>query len=198
MTDDELDQRVRASILAEEIDTSRVAAAVRNQIQTGRRHIPGWAVAAAAVIAMVSASLLSYRTFIAEQTPPVCTAAAQDHQREIVRGEPRPWLSDVSAIRSLAVKQGVPASAIAALDTTGYRLERGRLCFLQKQIFLHLVYTKAGSEYSVYLRPPSGLFNDAVRGEKTLAYFETDRVTAVFVSRGADALAFARAGARVL
>jgi hypothetical protein len=77
-------------------------------------------------------------------------------------------------------------------------LERGRLCFLQKQIFLHLVYTKDGSELSVYLRPPSGLFNDSVRGEETLAYFETDRVTAVFVSRGADALAFARAAATVL
>jgi hypothetical protein len=50
----------------------------------------------------------------------------------------------------------------------------------------------------VYLRPPSGLFEGSVRGEETLAYFETNRVTAVFVSRGADALAFARAGARVL
>jgi hypothetical protein len=92
----------------------------------------------------------------------------------------------------------VPASSVTALGTTGYRLERARLCFLKKQIFLHLVYTKDGSEYSVYLRPPSGLFNDSVRGEETLAYFETDRVTAVFVSHGADALAFARAGARVL
>jgi hypothetical protein len=198
MTDDELDQRVRASILAEEIDTSRVAAAVRNQIQTQRRQVPGWAVAAAAVIAMAGASVLSYRTFVTERTPPVCVSAAEDHEREIVNGEPRPWLSDVSAIQSLAVKQGVPASAIGALATTGYRLERGRLCFLQKQIFLHLVYTKDGAEYSVYLRPASRLFNDAVRGKETLAYFETDRVTAVFVSHGADALAFARAGAKVL
>jgi hypothetical protein len=196
MTDDELDQRVRAGVLAEQVDTSRVELAVRSRI--GQRHVPGWAVAAAAVIAMVAASALSYRTFHKEQTPPICVAAAQDHQREIVNGEPRPWLLDRSAIASLAEKQGVPASAVAALDTTGYRLERGRLCFLKKQIFLHLVYTKDGRELSVYLRPPTGLFNDSVRGDEALAYFETNRVTAVFVSHGADALAFARAGARVL
>lgn len=196
MTDDELDRRVRASILAEDIDTSRVELAVRNRIR--QRHIPGWAVAAAAVIAMVAASVLSYRAFVKEQTPPICVAAAQDHQREIVQGEPRPWLSDISAIQSLALKQGVPESAIVALDTTGYRLERARLCFLKKRIFLHLVYTKDKAEFSVYLRPPSGLFDHSVRGEKTLAYFETNRVTAVFVSHGANALAFARAGARVL
>ena len=200
MTDDELDQRVRATVLSEQIDTSRVELAVRDRIR--QRHIPGWAVAAAAVIAMLGASVLSYRTFLKEQTPPICLAAAQDHEREIVQGDPRPWLSDVPAIQSLAQKQGVPASAIAALATTGYRLERARLCFLKKQIFLHLVYTKANAEFSVYLSPPSGLFDDSVRGEGPLAYFETNRVTAVFVSHGvshgADALAFARAGARVL
>lgn len=201
MTDDELDQRVRESILAEESDTSRVAAAVREQIATRRVRVPGWAVAAAGVVAMIAASTLSYRAFRSEQTPPaICTAAAQDHQREIVEGEPRQWLTDVSAIQSLAQKQGVPASAIAALGTTGYRLERGRLCFLERQIFLHLVYTKGDGEYSVYLRSPSGLFHSSVQGASHLAYFETSRVTAVFVSDASsgDALDFARAGEKVL
>ena len=67
------------------------------------------------------------------------------------RGE---WLTDLPAIQSLAAKQGVPAAAIAALGTTGYRLERARLCLLKKQIFLHLVYSKRRlTKYSVYLRP---------------------------------------------
>jgi hypothetical protein len=203
MTDDELDQRLRESILSEEIDTSRVATAVRDQI-AARSHgtVPGWAVAAAAVIAMVLAATFSYRTFHEQQTPPLCAAAARDHQREIVNGEPRPWLTDLSAIQALAAKQGVPVSAIAALSTIGYRLERGRLCFLQKQIFLHLVYIKDGGQYSVYLRPrtPATSFTNSVRGTENLAYFQTGGVTAVFVSHatGADALAFARAGARVL
>jgi hypothetical protein len=206
MTDDELDQRVRESILAEDIDTSRVERAVRGQIQTGRLHVRGWAVAAAAVIAMVLAAGLSYRTFLKEQTPPLCIAAAQDHEREIVKGDPRRWLSGVSEIQSLAEKQGVPSSAIAALATTGYRLERGRLCLLERQVFLHLVFTRDGREYSVYLRPrgPESTFSHSVHevgiDGDNLAYFETSRLTAVFVGHqpGASPLAFAQAGAQLL
>jgi len=63
-----------------------------------------------------------------------------------------------------------------------------------------LVYTKDGSQYSVYLRPltEEASFSGSVRGSESLAYFQTRRVTAVFVSQTADARAFARAGARVL
>jgi len=203
--DCELDQRVRASVLAEQIDTSRVELAVRNQTRPNPRSVPGWAVAAAAIIAAVLAAGLSYRTFLKEQTPLLCVDAAQDHQREIVNGEPRRWLSDLSAIEALAQGQGVPVSAISALGTTGYRLERGRLCFLKKQIYLHLVYTKGDGEFSVFLRPrASESFDASVRGASVggedVAYFQSDRFTAVFVAHqsGADVLAFARAGARVL
>jgi hypothetical protein len=195
MTDDQLDQRVRDTVLSEPVDTSRIEAAVRSQIAVGsqidgRRHVPGWAVAAAAVIAMVAASALSYHGFRKEQAiPAVCLAAAQDHQTEIVRGDPRKWLSDRGAIRSLAEKQHVPVSAIAALETTGYRLERGRLCFLKKQIFLHLVYTGNGREYSVYLRPADGLFTGSVQGADNMAYFESKDLAAVFIGDGAQAFA---------
>ena len=205
MSDDELDQRVRDCILSEEVDTSRVAEAVRNRIQT-RRHVRGWAVAAAALIATVLAGGLSYRTFRKEQIPPLCVAAAQDHEREIVNGEPRRWLTDLAAIQAIAEKQGVPGSAIASLATTGYHLKRGRLCFLKKQIFLHLVYTNDGGEFSVYLRSrgSESAFDGSVRqasvGAENLAYFQTDRLTAVFVDEQsrAQALAFALASAKVL
>jgi len=203
MTDDDLDQRLRESILSEEIDTSRVELAIRNQIN--QRYVPRWTAVAAGVIAMLGASVLSYRAFFKERTPPVCIAAAQDHEREIVNGEPRPWLSDLAAIDSLAEKQGVPASAISALGTTGYRLERARLCFLKKQIFLHLVYSRKGDELSVYLRPRSGVplgnsVHQAEIGPDNLAYFQLHGLTAVFVAHqpSADVLAFARAGAKEL
>jgi hypothetical protein len=198
-------------VLSEQIDASSVEVTIRNKIRTN--HIPRWAFVAAASIALAIAGGIvlaiaggaAYRTFFRPPTPPICVAAAEDHQREIVRGEPRPWLSDISAIQSLAEKQGVPASAIAALDTTGYRLERARLCFLKKQIFLHLVYTRDGDELSVYLKPRGSdpPFDGSVRqasiGPEDLAYFQTDRLTAVFVDewRG-QAGAFARAAARVL
>ena len=200
MTDDELDRRLRESILSEQVDTSRVGAAVRSQIAPRVRTVPGWAVAAAAAIVTLLAMTYSYQMFHGEQVPPVCSAAMQDHEREIVNGEPRQWLTELSAIQALAQKQGVPAPAIAALDATGYRLERARLCFLQKQIFLHLVYSKQGAEYSVYLRPHGGepSFDRSVRGTENLAYFETNRLTAVFVSQATGARAFARAGAKFL
>jgi hypothetical protein len=192
MTDDELDQRLRDSILSEEVDTSRVAAAVRNQIKTPRR-ITLWALAAVAASMALAA-------FLWPHVPPICVAAVQDHEREIVKGEPRRWLTDLSAIDSLAEKQGVPASAIAALGTTGYHLERGRLCFLEKQIFLHLVYTKDGSQYSVYLRPRSdeASFSNSVRGDGNVAYFDTSHITAVFVGHGASAQTFARVSAKAI
>jgi hypothetical protein len=194
MTDEELDQRLRAAVLAEQIDTSSLERSIRKRMR--RPRVALWLAGIAAGIAILVA------TFFRPQTPPLCVAAAEDHRREIMEREPRPWLTEIAAIQSLAEKQGVPRSAIAALGTTGYGLERARLCFLKKQIFLHLVYTKEGAEFSVYLGAPSGIFSDSVRGEASLAYFETSRLTAVFVgdgvSHGADALAFARAGARVL
>jgi hypothetical protein len=199
MTDDELDQRVRAAILSNEVDTSRLELVLRNQLRNQiqpDRYVPRWAAVAAGIIAMVLASILSYRTFVKERnTPQLCIAAARDHQTEIVNGESREWLTDLPAIQSLGEKQGVPASALAALATTGYRLERGRLCFLKKQIYLHLVYTKDGDELSVYLRPRgSELFDSSVReasvGSEHLAYFQTGRLTAVTVANH-GALGFA-------
>lgn len=200
MTDDELDRRLRESVLSEPVDTSRIATAVRGQIAPRPRTVPGWAVAAAAVIVTVLATTFSYREFHREQIPAVCSAALQDHEREIVNGDPRQWMTGLAAIQALAQKQGVPTPAIAALDSTGYRLERARLCFLRKQIFLHLVYSKQGGEYSVYLRSrtPEASFDRSVRGTENLAYFETDRLTAVFVSQTTGARAFAQAGVKVL
>jgi hypothetical protein len=157
------------------------------------------------LIATLLAAGLSYRTFRKEQQiPQLCIAAAQDHQREIVKGEPRRWLTGITDIDSLAQKQGVPPSAIAALATTGYRLERGRLCFLDKQIYLHLVYTAGGQEFSVYLRPrgAESSWGDSIRqsdvGREDLAYFQSSGLTAVFVAHqaGPNVLEFARAGRR--
>jgi hypothetical protein len=188
MTDDELDQRVRASVRADEVDTSRLEFAIRNQIRSKRRGIQLWLVAAAASIALVIA--------VRPRTPPLCIAAAQDHQREIVDGNPRRWLTNLADIQSLAQKQGVPGSAIAALGNTGYRLERARLCFLKKQIFLHLVYTNDGQEFSVYLRPRGsdspfdGSVREASLGLEDLAYFQTDGLTAMTVAQH-GALGFA-------
>ena len=198
MTDEELDQRVRESVLGEQIDTASLEHSIRERIR--RPRVAMWMAGIAAGIAILLAVIFR------PSAPALCVAAAQDHRREIVDGEQRPWLTGIAAIQSLAEKQGVPGSAIAALGTTGYRLERARLCFLKNQIFVHLVYTRDGQEFSVFLRPrgSDSPFGGSVRrasvDTEDLAYFQTDRLTAVFVDERskAQAEAFARAGARVL
>jgi len=176
MTDDELDQRVRESILSEEIDATSLERSIRARLR--RPGMPRWLFAAAAGIVLAIGGGLVYRGFFKPQTPPICLAAVQDHEREVLRSEPRRWLSGLSAIESLAEKQGIPASAVAALNTTGYNLERGRLCFLNRQIFLHLVFTRNGDALSVYLKrrgsdsPFDGSVRQASVGPEDLAYLQ--------------------------
>jgi hypothetical protein len=204
MTDDELDQRLRASVLSENMDTAQLERSIREGLKGP--FLPRWALATAAGIVLAVVGGLAYRTFFRTLPPPICVAAARDHSVEIQSGIPREWVSGVAAIQSLAAQQGVPSEAIVALGTTGYRLERGRLCFLDKQVFLHLVYSKDQFAYSVYLRPrgPQSPFDASVRhasfGMQALAYFQTNRLVAVFVAEQstADALAIARAAAKVL
>ena len=203
MTDDELDQRVRASILSEELDTAPLERSIRARMsqRMSKRWMPR-AVTMAAGLALIAAGGFAYRQLFGSRTPPVCVAAARDHSTEVANGLPREWLSDVPAIQSLAVKHGIPAEAITALHATGYRLERGRLCFLKNEIFLHLVYIKGDEVFSVYLRrrDPEKGFGPSIRetsfDTEELAYFQTNRLTAVFVDEQSkeEALAFARAG----
>ncbi len=205
MSDDELDQRLRGSLLGEQNDTSRIAAAVRKEMHSGIRR-PLWTYAAAAAVLLAIAGALSYRAFLRTEAPPACVAAADDHHREIINGDPRPWLTNVADVQKLAESQGVPGSAIVALDNTGYKLERARLCFLGREIYVHLVYTRGRTEFSVYLHPRmaepgiGSRVRRASSGAENLAYFETNRLIAIFVDEqsGNGALAFARAGAKVL
>lgn len=208
MTDDELDQRVRAAVLSEQIDTAPLERSICARMS--KRPMPHWAVSVSAGIAagivLVAAGGLAYRQFLGPLTPAVCVAAAHDHSHEVANGAPREWLSDLSAIQSLAAQQGIPAAAITALGTTGYRLEHGRLCFLKDQVFLHLVYTRDQEVFSVYLRrrDPDLQFGPSIHeasvGMEELAYFQTDRLTAVFVDEQmqTQAVAFARAGLQSL
>jgi len=203
MTDEELDQRVRAGVLSEEIETAQLERSIRGHLK--RPLVPRWALATAAGIVLAIAGGAAYRTFV-KAPPSICKAAARDHSAEILSGVPRKWTSGLAAIQTLAAEQGVPGEAVAALGTTGYRLERARLCFLEKQIFLHLIYSKGDFEYSVFLRPrgSESPFDESIRqtsfGFENLAYFQTDRLIAVCVAEqsSADALAIARAAAKVL
>jgi hypothetical protein len=77
--------------------------------------------------------------------------AAEDHQSEVIDHSPRPWLSDPAQIEALAEKQGIGV-AIPGELASGYRLARGKICWLDERVYLHLVYSDGGREFSLFLR----------------------------------------------
>jgi len=158
-----LDSRLREVVLAEEDDTAQVDRRVRELIAAeavGRpsAQLPSrsrrWAAAAigiaAAAIILVG---LRYKTIVHQPVAGVYADAAFDHGLEVVKNQPRRWLTDPGQIATLAEQQGISRSALAALSSGGYRLVRGKICFLDHRIFLHLVYADGTREFSVYLRP---------------------------------------------
>jgi len=167
----QLDARIREVIGGEKVDAGGVEERVLARISAERLsivrpiserpaplHRRRWAIAAAAVAAVLLLAAVSYLDLI-RRAARVYADAASDHRREVIQQEPRPWLSDRAAISELAEKQGIAPSALFALSSAPYHIERARLCFLDGKIFLHAVYTDGEREFSVYFR---------VRGDQTL------------------------------
>jgi anti-sigma factor RsiW len=162
-----LDARLREVLLAEETNVTGVDRRVRELIASEgeRKAMPGlhpgrrgWALGLAAAAVLILA-VVGYRVFLGNFTARVFADAARDHTIEVVEREARSWLSDPGAIASLAAQQGIAPAAIDELSTGVYRLHRGRLCFLDGRVFLHLVFSDGVREFSVYLR---------ARGSKSL------------------------------
>lgn len=214
-----LDARVREALVAEGIDAVRMDRLVRKRIAADEksRSVPArsagrLAAGAAAIAAVVLLAIVGYREL--PRVPRVYADAAFDHQLEIVQQQPRAWLTSAAEIEALAGQQGISPSAVAALSSGAYRLVRGKLCFLDRQIYLHLVLSDGTQEVSVYLRrsdgvPLSGPVREVANGRlvctsdisrEHLASFETPQLVALIVSdQSAEAaLKAARFAATVL
>lgn len=158
-----LDARLRDVVLAEEDMAARVDRHVRELIAADAAQPPvpqlaprtrRWAALALAVAAAaIVLAGIGYRTLVRQAVARIYADAAWDHGLEVVERQPRPWLTDPGQIATLAEQQGIAPSAVTALASGGYRLSRGKLCFLDHRIFLHLVYTDGDREFSAYLRP---------------------------------------------
>lgn len=203
-----LDSLLRRSVLSVKIDTAALDRKVRAQIAFGRRSFSTrWLAVVAGLAAILLAGILGYRAMM-PQPPALCVDAARDHRSEVTLAQHRRWLSDRNAVADLAQRNGIPASLIATLAPPAYHFEHGKLCRLGHELFLHLVYSQGGSEFSVYLRfsgsrPLAGAENPlrAVRtGGEHIAYVQTNRYTAVFVTdrSSSAALSLARSAASVL
>ncbi|HVW10172.1 MAG TPA: zf-HC2 domain-containing protein [Bryobacteraceae bacterium] len=145
-----IDERLREIVQAEPADTRAIEDQVRRRI--GREKTLRWAIpgllAAAALIAMVL-----WRAPKAPQpAPPIFADAARDHTAELINHVPRRWRADPSEIAVIEKSQGIEDADVKALEATGYKLERARICRLGGAPWIHLVYARDGREFSVYMR----------------------------------------------
>jgi anti-sigma factor RsiW len=194
-----MDARLRQAVLADEFDTAQMESRIRERISASapvRRPAYAWQLAAAAVLLLAVAAGIGYRVLLSSRVPQVYADAADDHQQEIVAKQPRHWLSDRAAIESLAAKHQVPMAAIDALAAKGYHLERAKVCSLDDRLFLHLVYSSDGQEYSLFLRradlnaaagKPKELVNgtpiyESDRGDAHVAGFQSQALTGLVVT----------------
>lgn len=181
-------QRVRDRIA----NTSGTATVKRSLLRKPLRRVAALIGAAVALMVLGAATWLARAPRIAE----VCSDAANDHRIEVVNSEPREWLSDPAKIAELASRQGIPSASVPAQVPGDYRLGRARLCFLDRHVFLHLIYSNGNQEVSLYLRPRDGAPQDSSSPDTGqgapvarsgadgahVASFETPRLTAVIVA----------------
>jgi len=180
-----------------------------------RRCMPrAWVIAVMGAAAVLLLAALGYRLLMGPAVAKVYANAARDHQQELVKQHSRKWVTDPAKIAAMAERRGIRGATVLALASQGYRLERARLCLLGTRIFLHLVYSKDGSEFSVYLRegngdPLPGAVREMSNGKplhfcdeasEHVAAVESPRLMLVVVNnQSADAaLAFARFASTVL
>jgi anti-sigma factor RsiW len=216
-----LDVRLREVIFTQETDVAEVDRRVRDLIAAeGKGHrLPRlrskWR--RRTTVAMGSAALVllvvGYGS-VGRYVPRVYADAALDHRLEVVEQQPRPWLSDLDEVTSLARQQGIAPAALRAITSKGYRLVRAKLCYLDRRSFLHLVLSDGAREISVYLRPRDETFllgpaREIANGKPLctsdldqthVASVETAWLVAVVVTgqSGEAALNFARFTAAVL
>jgi hypothetical protein len=192
-----LDAVLRETVLAEEVDSSRVEHNVRLVVGEPVGPAPLWrwfAVAGVAAALLLAVFLMRAR--------PVYAAAAKDHRLEIVELQPRRWSTDRVSIAAMAQRQGVPDSVIDGLAPAGYHLAQGKLCFLDGKVFLHLVYANNAGALSVFLRPADRIegVHAERHGAEHVAGFQDQKLNAVFVTEqpGDAAVRFAKSAAAVI
>ncbi|HTS50324.1 MAG TPA: hypothetical protein VMH05_20400 [Bryobacteraceae bacterium] len=189
--DAELDRQLRQEILAEPFDVSALEHRIRKAIapRFPRRLLV--AASAAFLLLLCVFASVGLRTWFTLQPSQVCSDAARDHLREIVRREPRRWIFETAGIDALGRQLGVSPAAHSRFVVPGYRLDRGKLCVLSGRLFLHLVYSNGTREFSLFLAhdsAPGGYFDADFSGQYT-ASVESNQTRAVIVTSESKAAA---------
>jgi Putative zinc-finger len=201
-----LDAGLRDAVLSEEINATNVDRRVRQLIaasggvllvdpkRSPRSH--RWVMAALGVAALLLLVLGGYRALLGTHVAKVYADAARDHKFEVVDRQPRKWSVHPDALAALAAKEGVPFLAVQALASGNYKLERTKICYLDKHLYLHMVFLDGAQEFSVYLRPRdnqplAGTLREIANGDpiyvsdsgnEHMASFETSQLMGMIVT----------------
>jgi len=137
---------------------------------------------------------LKYRSFVTLLLRAYADAAA-DHRLEVIEHQTRAWLTDPEQIALLAKQQAILPAALDRITSGPYRLVRGKLCYLDRHVFLHLVFSDGTREFSLYLRPREVKARSEPVGEiangKRLCTADFERDHVAFVE-SSDVVAFFR------
>jgi len=182
-----VDAQLRELVAAEPADTRAIEEQVRRRIAP--RKIQRWAIpglaAAAALIAVVLWRAPQPAAKPTPINPAIVADAVRDHTAELINHAPRRWRADTSEIGTIEKSQGIQDEDVKALEATGYRLQRARICRLGGAPWIHLVYARDGREFSVYMRvkeDQSVPESAASAGSLQLASFTHGRIQAVIVT----------------
>lgn len=195
-----VDERLAAAIGRESPDTARIAQLVRGRISASRSR-RRWIAMGAVAAGLLLAFGLTYGFWSRLVPAPRWYAdAARDHRAEVVDGQPRRWQSGATGIGAVAAQYGLSFAQASALAPAGYSLDRAKTCGIDGRRMLHLVFTKGGQTYSVYLGPDTGHvvgLRMVRRDGEQVAGFETGSFRALVVMTGpaAECEEFARLAA---
>jgi anti-sigma factor RsiW len=185
------DRRLRVAA-AEDMALQAAAAKElqRRVLQTiAKERYSRWLVASSGVAAALLAAVWLVNVHRNAQNVPANPAifadAARDHTAEVTEEAPRHWRTEPAEILELEKSQGVSDEAVKAVEATGYKLEKAKICRLGGVPYMHLVYEKGGRDFSVSMRVKGGQpMPQAVstNGALQLSSFTRGNVQAVIVS----------------
>jgi hypothetical protein len=183
-----MDMRIARALGSVMPDSSRVERRVRAQMAAERRQHWWMGIGAVAAVLLLAAIGAAYLLRPVPPAPRWYAGAALDHREEVVQGQPRRWRTDPVAMEKVTLQSGLSIAQAVGLAAPGYSLERAKMCGIEGQRMLHLVFSDGRNRYSLFVSQHQGV-QEAVRvqrrGAEQVAGFETGRYRAAVVSGGA-------------
>lgn len=199
---------LRKSVQSDPVDSTtidqRVRAAMQSQPRVQPQTSTRWILAAAGIAALLLMAVAANWSGLSSRPNPAWAAAVFDHRLEIVQRQPREWFSDPAMLQKIAARQHLPVTVVSAFMPAGYRLVHGKICFVDGDLYLHLVYENAAGSFSLYLRrlesDQESQIRSGVFGREAVAGFQHHQLAAMIVTDDSrdTALRMAHSAAAVL